>query len=393
MLQGSIQTLSVAMMGACFILLPFILIVKRKKTLEINKNIFIIFYILSLLGTLSALVNEDVGLIINLLAILGSFIGLVFALPNVINDDPLKLIYRAILISHIPIVFIPILSSGLKTTSYTGMFNNSNAFGSVAATLFIVCSALLVSDVEKIIFDNKKLTTKNVLLIVTSAVFFALTAMSSSRASAVTAIAILILNLLIMVSKHLKPLRIYRFRKLSVKKKTAKNLFMKGVPTILLFTSLWILTPLSNLFEEGIIDKFIVKQDMSGGILASRQYTWITAIEETKLFGHGNNYFQNFERGAHNTFISLLGQYGLLFVTVFIILLLIGVYYSIQYALEMDSDYRYLPISLISTFMFMSMAEGMMLKLSMVSTFACLGIVSNYRKKRKKSLSYKAMPA
>lgn len=130
-------------------------------------------------------------------------------------------------------------------------------------------------------------------------------------------------------------------------------------------------TPIEELFSAQISSKFELRSD---DLTDGRGDVWIRAINEQKLFGHGRGYFEG-SVTAHNTFISILAQYGSL-PTIFLIFIVQATLKVYKYtSLNIGDRYKFLPFSITITFLLTSMTEGMLYKLSMF-VFICYGVSS-----------------
>ncbi|HHX70659.1 MAG TPA: hypothetical protein GX708_21730 [Gallicola sp.] len=110
---------------------------------------------------------------------------------------------------------------------------------------------------------------------------------------------------------------------------------------------------LKDVIYDSIISKYIFKSE---NLLDGRFEVWSMTIKELKLFGHGRDYFINLGLGAHSTYISIMGQYGLLsfiFFTLFFIDILIKTRISNPFKRS------YIVWASSSLFLILSFAEGM----------------------------------
>lgn len=127
--------------------------------------------------------------------------------------------------------------------------------------------------------------------------------------------------------------------------------------------------PLTNAFYSVIISKFIQKEN---DVLDLRGIVWEQTIKSAGLFGRGRDFFETETvAAALNTFISMLGMYGWIPLIIFVIYL--AFYFTKSFSrafMNIDDKYLYLPILMLLTFVFLSVAESMMMKSSMLAVFA-----------------------
>jgi len=340
-------------------------IVKSRKY-YFNKTLAIIFYCFLLAGGISSLILGDMILIAGILALLIQYIALVIIFPTVKNNS---FLVKTIMISQIPLLIISLLVSDFGTKSLQGIFYNPNSFGTVACTVYSVLLSIMLSALEKRDLSSdsrKKIFFKRLIIMFALLIVFTLVVVSGSRTSFITALVITFVGFVIVsgnilregdLSKYLR-----RFLSLSA---------------ILAFSYLVVsfFIPINAYVNSFIIEKFALKSD---NILDGRTIVWQRVMNEASLFGHGRDYLGGIGIGAHNTFISILGQYGIVPVTLFVLFFIVALYYCLRYSVTNNTDkYRHLPLLMLLTFLLLSMAEGMMFKLSMLAAFCAIGVSSS----------------
>ncbi len=348
------------------ILIPMILFMKKNFKLKIKSNLIVLYSMYFLFGGISSLKNQDIELLLGALFMFVIFLTLSIIIPSGIESQKyLEVISRSVLWSHLPIIFIPLLVQGLSIP-YKGIFNNGNSFGIAIVMVFCIFSAKLFSYMDDFVFHkaNKFVNRNTIFIFVFLAILFVLGIYSGSRTATITNITILLVNSFNMVLKSIKKLRRKSLRRLT-----------KSIITVLLsLLILFVFTPIKDIFLNVFINKFIIKINQ-GNILSYRQFIWIETIKDATLFGNGRDYFVNtLDVGAHNTFISLLGQYGWATVIIFMIIVLIAFKHSFKYSSEEFDSNKYLPISIWVSFFMLSMGEGMLLKVNMIAMICIIGI-------------------
>ena len=346
------------------------LMIFKKKSIKINDTMLFLFYVFLLSCSIGALLNSDIFVLLGALVFFVLYISTSAILPVLCNHNINELVVKAILISHIPLIFIPLLTEGINSMPYRGIFYNPNSFGSIAVTLFAVLVAIFLKNLEEYITLSEKqrfIKLKLLLQLVFMFWVFWLVILSGSRTSFLTGLMVLAIGMFFLIVFLIKA------------KKLVKLLF-RGTIVSFLVTMTYVILALYTNFNQylqlNIIGKFQRKSD---DILDHRGEVWKQTIQEAGLFGKGDKYFeQNIGLGAHNTFISILGQYGWIALIILVLFLAMAVFYACKYSVKNTDDrYKYLPLMLIVSFLTLSMGEVMMFKLSMIATFCTIGVCSN----------------
>lgn len=369
MLDGIIKQLGYLTIGGSLFLLLFapLFLHANNFKIKIYPIDFILYYFFVMWCMLSGLANTDLVLIVSATGMVLIYISLIIILPALVNGKTPELVYKAILISHIPIIIISLIIEDFNTDRFQGLFNNSNSFGSVAATLFAMFSAILFKYVHDYIFNIEQKYHRQFIKYLLLCIFFLLlVALSSSRTSAAAVAGVILLGTFLIIVKVFLRKRI----KLLYLKRLIKTTM---IVVIVMCIFIW---PMYEVFSETILEKFQIKIK-SGDVLDQRGFIWGVTLQEASFVGYGSNYFEKFSLGPHNTYISLLGQFGWFAVIFFVLFLLVNLIKSVRYAINSNGDkYSFVPVLLLITFMLLSVGEGMMLKVSMLGSFACLGCLS-----------------
>lgn len=332
--------------------------------IRINVTILLISSFFIVFSLIAAAVNSSTYLFISTLGLTILFIGLLIYYPSLVPKNGNKIIFQSILISHFPIIVLPILFSGLNSKPYQGIFYNPNSFGTVIVSILAVLLAVLVG-----IANSERIKIKKIHfnILILSIIFASIgTVLSGSRTSFVTMIFLFSIAFVLIFAPN-------NF-----------NINYKKILTITFFSLIFILIiktmiPIREITQELIIEKFIRKAS-SGDVLDSRGVVWTETIKQAKMFGHGRDFFKSLGLGAHSTYFSLLGQYGWLATLSFVVFLIVGLRRTIIYTMLSKDIYRYIPLFITLTFILLSITEGMMLKISMLSTIAAFGVVFSFRK-------------
>ncbi|HLR51714.1 MAG TPA: hypothetical protein VK072_02450 [Candidatus Avamphibacillus sp.] len=296
--------------------------------------------------------------------------------PILYKANTNKFISNAIMISHAPLILIPILVNGVNTAPYKGIFYNPNSFGSILATLFAVLLAPFLYTIGGLLKGFNSFTNVKIKLIVQGLILFLisfLVILSGSRTSSLAVVGMVMIGLLFLIIDL-------------IKEKKINALITKGTFLFLAITSTIIvlikLTPFYDYLYINILYKFEVKAS-SGDVLDNRGAVWSESMQQAGLFGRGKDFFtEEIGVGAHNTFISIMGEYGWIPLIPFILFLIFSFTSSIKYFLKASNNqYRYFPLLMVSCFLLLSLGEGMLFKLSMIAMFFAIGSTVNLKNK------------
>lgn len=346
-----------------------LIIVLKIKTIYIDYNSLLIFLLYIFFSLLSSFVNADLELMTGALLILYIYIVLVIFLPviiNVVSKHSERIIVLSILIGHLPILSIPMFIDGYRTSSYSGIFYNPNAFGVVVATLFVVVFSRIVSIIEGYTEGDSVSKKEFILYAFLTLFIIILIAYSSSRTSFLSVGFVSFINMILLFSNTV--------RNKTIKLKYLKKMIILFFVISAIILTMYLFTPIGDILYEGIFSKFEHKSD---DLLDGRSIIWNTTINEWTFLGHGRDYFSTIGGGAHNTFISILGQYGLIPLLFFISFNISTLFKNLKYFNNScNNELKYLSISSILLFILLSMGEGMMLKTSMLLAFCMAGLVN-----------------
>lgn len=332
--------------------------------LHFYNNVIIIYYLYILFSILSSQINADYVLLFGTIFMFITF-SLSFLIIPRLDDYIIEKSYISFLILHLLIIVFSIVTEGLKPVSYSGLYYNPNSFGTSMASVLSLLIARFSYYLEGFIREkkfNKKIYI-NFLLIIIFSIF---TIISSSRNAFLSILVLFIFSFMIIMGG-------------SFSKKINLKIFRRKI-ILLLLISLILFIIFSLDFVKEFIDINIIQkfQSKSGDILDRRSLIWVTTMKEMKLFGHGRNYFEQFGLGAHNTFISILGQYGILPTISFIFFIIKLFKLAIIYSKINKTKNRYVPFFVILSFLTMSIAESMMLTPLMFLLFLIFGEVKEF---------------
>lgn len=342
-----------------FLIIIFVYIFSHKKKSSIFWNdifhfIFVIFLFLS------AVYNHDTKNYFGSICMLMIYIIICCMLSKIKILDPMK-IYYSIIYVHIILFIYSIIKCGLSMTKYQGIFGNPNSLGGVAVALFTINLGILASKISDYLL-GKDIKLKNIFIDVFCLffwIFFVI--ISSSRTSFITVIVLLLFT------------SIYLFKKIFYSKYKIRVITLKRV-FILMFIFTFIIniiynfTSIKDVIQLSIFNKFEMK---SANITDGRSERWIMVLNEINALGHGSKHYK---LAPHNTFISLLGQYGIFAVFFYILFLINSLKISLRF-IKINNCYNFLPFLSITSFICLSMGESMMLKTNMLLIYFSLSTI------------------
>lgn len=343
-------------------------ITTKLKGIRFDLGLIVSFMLFAFFSLLSSYLLEDFKLLIESLVWIYIYITLSIIFPSIIKDcnTGLKLISTALLLGVLPLLTVPLFIADISTKAYSSIFYNPNSLGNVAVTVAAVSLALLTFYFERYIKGEKIGGMKLFTILLLNLLLLLLVIFSSSRTSFITFLVMNIISWVLLINKVI-------FRPV-IKVKHVKKLITLFISFVIVGVVAYLFTPLSDVLTESISSKFERKSE---NLTDGRSDVWISVISDASWFGHGEHYFTNLKISAHNTFISILGQYGiipLLFLAIFLIQLLIK---SFNLVKKVNSAYKYLPILTVILFITLSMGESMLYKPAMLLIFSLNGFLNS----------------
>jgi len=274
-------------------------------------------------------------------------------------------------LTQLPVIILPMLIRGLSGFSNKGIFYNPNSLGISMAMLFSFIFAIFLGD----IFSKRKLSFLKIsiyfILIIGSILLLLL---SLSRTSIISCMLLSLILLMIPVYK----LFILSYDKMKI------HMLKRFILLLLMFVFVIVILMKIDSYTE-LSSNLFIKFEYTmehGDLLQKRGDIWSLTFSEWTLFGHGRKYFKEiYEIGAHNTFISLLGQFGLLPTIIFVLFIIWAIKNCFLFSMKQigENIFSFLPISQVLIFSLLSIGEGTMMTLCMYTLFATLGAI-NYGK-------------
>lgn len=330
-------------------------ILKRDFSFNLNKKFKVWSWMVLIAWGLAGLINGEISLVANAVALFSIY----YIFCEIYSKSEMSVDNFLWVVCGIYIWFIvySYIHVSISFSSYKGITYNSNAFGGISAGVFCFCFSCFISGTTRQLVKNISLVICGISLINTI--------ISSSRTSFVTCAGVAIIG--IFLSR--KDITMYLRR-------NKHMVFLIGIMFGLLLIIAIKKYDIGEIFYDAIIAKFIRKKDNP---FDGRAEVWMRVWKEKSLWGHGRNYFDDIGLGAHNTFISILGQYGIFAVIVYIGFILSSLRECIRFS-KSDCEYRLVPVLSTTAFVMMSMAEGMLMKINMLIFYFGLTVMLRYNK-------------
>jgi len=365
-------TLSIVFLYSSLITLIFSAIFIKKFKFKYNDIALFLMLVFLISGILSSLINQDSDLFLRAVIYFILLISANIVIPSYLDIETEKITTRLILLTHIPILFTPVIIDGFDKIPYYGIFSNPNSIAGIAVTVLAVFLGLFFEQIENIFFQKRKLKITYIVLYTVAASFLILIiSYALSRTSFVTAMVVIMSGVILFL---VNAIRLKEFGSI-----LRKGLFFLP-PLLIIFYVLNIYLDISASIEDNIVGKFSRK---SGNVLSNRDDVWSQAFHNPSFFGNGAHFFRNETGlGAHNTLLSLFGTYGWIPTIAIFLLFMIAFYYVIKYFLKSESKYKYIAPLMLITFLTLSMAEDMNWKLSIIVSLILSGTYMNKKKLR-----------
>lgn len=341
------------LIGVCIGLLSEF-VTKRGFYFDLEKRFKVWSWCVLFVWGLSGAINGEISLVANAVALFGIYY--IFCEAYNRADVSVEMFLWGICIIYLWFVIYSYIYAGLSFSSYKGITYNSNAFGGISAGVFCFCFSYFVS-------ESKRECEKKLALFICIVSLFN-TIISSSRTSFITCAGVGMIGIF-LCRKNIK----------DCMQRNIKIVILVGIILGVIIIAAFKKFEVGEIFYDAIIAKFIRKRNNP---FDGRAEVWMRVWNEKALWGHGREYFDNIGLGAHNTFISILGQYGIFAVIVYMGFILSSLIASIKF-LKSDCDYRVIPILSLIAFLVMSMAEGMLMKINMLMFYFGLTIILRYK--------------
>jgi len=341
-----------------FILIILTFLYSRDLVMKVD-TLIIVYFLFILIGFISALKNQDFYSFLSIVKLLFLYMFTITLMFNNFKYISINSVLFTFIASFIIIIYFSLKDHPLnqRVSVYSGLFDNPNSMGVFAATLFSVSFVL-------ILINEKKVVRIFSLLMLVSGIYFIM--ISGSRTSFLTVCIVV----LIWIVSYVITL---------IKEKRLRTRLLKWIfPSILIVLFCSILFFESELFvdfQENIIDKF---DEKTGNITSSRTSIWLYIINEAGLFGQGAHHLKQ-ETGlsAHNSFLSIIIEYGWLTGLFYILFWIVAIVKSYLFFLRSDSSkYSLLPIILISNYILLSTMEVLTVHVSAILAMFIVGYLT-----------------
>ena len=288
------------------------------------------------------------------------------------NVESYSIYLRAFLSAQVIVLLVSYYESPivLGLTSYKGIYINPNTFGMFAAMLCILSVGLLLINLKK---KNKKIHIT--LLISLFVMSFYLVMISASR----TALLGVVLSLSVVFLSFSMSFLLYNKLTLNTFRKLLVGTIIISIIIIIIVKS-----PIYIAFENNIISKFV---DKGSNLTSGRTGIWLEYLSNTTFFGTKANYlFRLVGYSAHNSFIDILGQFGIFAGIFYFIFWLWALFKSFIFCVSNYKKDTFSIIALLSVslFVIMSTMETLINAPTMYLALTAVGYINLEEKKQKK---------
>jgi O-antigen ligase len=252
-------------------------------------------------------------------------------MPFSTRNDQL-VVNQALFAANFFYIILSYLTTPVAFEPYSGITANPNGFGQISAIAFIT---------GFFIFINLPKKRRLIKLLLIAAIFlsFVSVLISSSRTSLLVIVCgIFIISIYYyFIRRNIKPFII-----------------------ITLVGLIGWFSPIRQMFLNGIVEKFSTTYK-EGNLFSGRTGIWETVLNDSTLFGNGENYFGKFFEGAHNSIIYILGVYGILPAMLLTVFLLLLVLHALRNAFKKKGEQSAIfSLVIIATFVLFSTTEAML---------------------------------
>lgn len=227
--------------------------------------------------------------------------------------------------------------------SYQGVFDNPNALGGVLATF----AAVLIARGMR---ANGRKWSMYVLAIAFITILTLLTRNRSAIGAVLACLGIVLILWLPSVTTRVRSMVLL---------------------LVALAASPFLFQPIWDAVVLPVVDKIQYNASAQGGITSGRADIWSAYLEQSALMGRGRDVLDRFVHAPHNTYVSLIAQFGWIAGLLFLGLVLHLV--AQGWLLRKRVADGYLAVMSALTFLILSMTEGMLMKSTMFTMliFAC----------------------
>lgn len=342
----SVRSLGYTMM-AISILLSFRTLNIKMNNWDIVDSFFLLLVITSFLSSLFH--GDIVAPLYVLLLALSWFSIRITVFQGKVN---LKQIYRAFFLSSFLLICLSIILVPPSLTRYEGIFYNPNSMGNLASLLLIMNYA---TNPEIRLGLTFRLMSRVILLFVIL--------VSSSRLSLFGLLGIIPVVFFVGTYRGIIKFFINSF---AVK-------FLGFI--IIMFSAVIVLRPI---YKQSIAEKVRLKSDdFSNG----RLETWANIVDQIPFYGNGRDYTEGINmhaaKSAHNTFIGLFAQNGVIPAIIYVIIWLIFLRKALKMTRRKQNRYSLFLLSVVLTFIVFSTSESMNTKPHMFVAFWAMSSIIN----------------
>lgn len=359
------NTLTNSFIIVAFILLLSLLLWEKKFNINIYfTQIDILYYLFIFVGMASAAIIGDGG---NFFAVLKMLIYYLVLVVFPRNSKNFMLHFNAFFSAGTITFLIDMIDNRphSRLLLNAGIFQNPNNYGVFAATITIIAQGLLI----KAIVEKQK--GRALLYLLASVYSLYITVFTGSRTSFLAILITIIISVLLALGNLIK------------NKVISLKSLQRGVGISLLTTLLIIFllnTSFYTILQDNLLSKF---NNSNADVSSGRGAIWEFYINNSTLLGTPEGYLDSrIGFTAHNSFINVIGQLGILAGILFTLFWLVAFIKSFEFYIKnLNADLNaFLIFSGITLFITMSMMEVLTNTAAIYLAFLCVGYILNHDK-------------
>lgn len=275
-------------------------------------------------------------------------------MPQLRSRLPLNgIVAWSLMLGHIPYIVVSLLMFPVTDRRYSGIFANPNQLGMVG--VMVASGALVILVAGQLQGHRLRSVVLPGLALVASVVVVLLSGSRTSMLAIAAMAAVAGIHYLWALRANVRPI-----------------LPSIAVAAFVLPLGIYFGYPQVEHLLQPMIERFTAITIGEILIFSGREKIWEGTIRDAALFGHGSGYFmETFQRGPHNSFIAILGEFGIPATLFLVIYATIGLLWAYRYSRYFPGDpYAHGPLVILVGFWVLSLGEEMFGRLGRGITLA-----------------------
>ena len=282
------------------LLMIIISLLWHKKIIIQNVQASIFFSIYTFFCVISAGVNQDMDLLKNSLQLFCMFLAVSIFFNDLVKEHVMEVVVNSVLIAYIPFLFVCFQQAHYLFGGFAGVFENPNTMGFSMIGLMVVVLMRLYQITVKLLHGQQQLKLMLAFGFYTAIYLVSLyiILLSNARTSLLTAALVTI----VVIVSNLKSLNKTFLPLLKF------NALLTGTVLIVIIAFLKM-----NMMQDAVQSILMKMEKKSTNITDGRLEIWQYVFEHVQFWGHGvESLWSIGVSHAHNTFINILQEAGLL---------------------------------------------------------------------------------